>query len=106
MSGLRTSVGLLAAMALLATAVPVRAAAPARGTDAGPRARTLEAITIEGVIDAPEVQFITSRDRLRFADDAGLRYRPRARGILAELRAPVRLRVMAPPGCPPFESIP
>lgn len=96
----------LAAVALLAVAVPARAAAPARVTDAGQRARTLEAITIEGVIDAPEVQFITSRDRLRFADDAGRRYRPQAPEILAQLRAPVRLRVMAPPGCPPFESIP
>lgn len=69
------------------------------------RARTLEAITIEGAIDAPEVQFITSRDRLRFADDAGRMYRPLAAAILDSLRAPVRLRVVAPPGCPPFESI-
>ena len=71
------------------------------------RARTLEAITIEGAIDAPEVQFITSRDRQRFADDAGRLYRPLAATILDSLRAPVRLRVMAPPGCPPFvEPIP
>lgn len=71
------------------------------------RARTLEAITIEGAIDAPEVQFITSRDRQRFADDAGRLYRPLAAAILDSLRAPARLRVMAPPGCPPFvEPIP
>lgn len=69
------------------------------------RARTLEAITIEGAIDAPEVQFITSRDRLRFADDAGRMYRPLAATVLDSLRAPVRLRVVAPPGCPPFESV-
>lgn len=101
---------LVTAAALLATlhpaaVTPVHAAENA-GSAAALRARTLEAITIEGAIDAPEVQFITSRDRLRFADDAGRRYRPRAPEILAGLRAPVRLRVMAPPGCPPFESIP
>lgn len=70
------------------------------------RARTLEAITIEGAIDAPEVQFITSRDRLRFADDAGRLYRPDVAAVLDSLRVPVRLRVVAPPGCPPFETIP
>ena len=70
------------------------------------RARTLEAITIEGTIDAPEVQFITSRDRLRFADDAGRLFRPDAAAVLDSLRVPVRLRVGAPPGCPPFETIP
>lgn len=69
------------------------------------RARTLEAITIEGAIDAPEVQFITSRDRLRFADDTGRMYRPLAAAVLDSLREPVRLRVVAPPGCPPFESV-
>lgn len=106
MSRRRIPFTLLAAVSLLASAGPARAAAPARAADAGQRARTLEAITIEGVIDAPEVQFITSRDRLRFADDAGRRYRPLAPEILTQLRAPVRLRVMAPPGCPPFESIP
>lgn len=98
-----------ATAALLATVV-LAAVTPARAAEnagsAAQRARTLEAITIEGAIDAPEVQFITSRDRLRFADDAGRRYRPRAPEILAGLRAPVRLRVMAPPGCPLFESIP
>jgi hypothetical protein len=70
------------------------------------RARTLEAITIEGTIDAPEVQFITSRDRLRFADDAGRLYRPDVAAVLDSLRVPVRLRVVAPPGCPPFETTP
>ncbi|MBK8167709.1 MAG: hypothetical protein IPK64_17320 [bacterium] len=101
----RTALTVLVVSGLLSGTGRAAAAVPAP-VAAAQRARTLEAITIEGAIDAPEVQFITSRDRLRFADDAGRRYRPRAREILADLRAPVRLRVMAPPGCPPFESIP
>ena len=93
---------------LVVTSLVAGAGADAATTsaDAGKRARTLEAITIEGDIDAPQVQFITSRDRLRFADDAGRQYRPRALEILESLRAPVRLRVVAPPGCPQIESIP
>ena len=93
---------------LVATSLLAGAGADAATTaaDAGKRARTLEAITIEGDIEAPQVQFITSRDRLRFADDAGRQYRPRALEGLESLRAPVRLRVDAPPGCPRFESIP
>ncbi len=91
------------ALLLLGVSLPADGAA---ADDAGKRARTLEAITIEGDIEAPQVQFITSRDRLRFADDVGRRYRPRALEVLESLRAPERLRVVAPPGCPRFESIP
>jgi len=91
------------ALLFLAISLPTEGSA---ANDAGKRARTLEAITIEGDIEAPQVQFITSRDRLRFADDAGRRYRPRALDVLESLRAPERLRVVAPPGCPRFESIP
>lgn len=92
------------ALALLLLAVAT--AAQAAPGDEKDRARTLEAITIEGEVQAPPVQFITARDSQRFADDAGRRYRPGALAVLAGLRAPVRLRVAAPPGCPPFEPIP
>jgi hypothetical protein len=91
---------------MLLNATLVAGARGATSDEAGKRARTLEAINIEGDVEAPLVQFITSRDRLRFADDAGRRFRPGALEILEGLRAPVRLRVVAPPGCPQFESIP
>ena len=107
------------ALALVAAAAPAATAKPAAtdkpaATPATPRpaaaadrhARVLEAITIEGQIEAPQVQFITSRDRQLFADDAGRRYRPSLAEALSQLRAPARLRVTAPPGCPLFESIP
>ncbi len=97
----------LAATALLLALGAGSAAAAKPGAPAAPdrRARVLETITIEGQIEAPQVQFITSRDRQRFADDAGRRYRPGLDGALARLRAPARLRIAAPPGGPPFSSI-
>ena len=97
---------LLAAALLLGLGVgPAAAAKPASSSAPDRRARVLETITIEGQIEAPQVQFITSRDRQRFADDAGRRYRPGLAEALTRLRAPVRLRVAAPPGCPPFATI-
>lgn len=90
---------------MLAAATVAAAPAPAAETTPKPP-RTLDAITIEGDIDAPQVQFITSRDRLRFADDAGRRYRPDALAVLAALKPPTRLRILAAPGCPGPESIP
>lgn len=90
----------LAALLALAAAPAVAAEKPA------PPPRTLDAITIEGDVDAPQVQFITSRDRLRFADDAGRRFRPAALAVLEAMKTPARLRIVAPPGCPYPESIP
>lgn len=95
----------LAALLLALGAGPAAATTPRAPADPDRHARVLETITIEGQIEAPQVQFITSRDRQRFDDDAGRRYRPGVAEVLARLRAPVRLRVTAPPGCPPFSSI-
>lgn len=95
-----------AGLATVAHAEPLPAASAGRSAATEQRARVLETITIEGQIEAPQVQFITSRDRLRFADDAGRRFRPGALAVLDQLRAPVRLRLVAPPGCPPLQSIP
>ena len=93
--------------ALLTAATMAAAPSSAPAAEEAPQPpRTLDAITIEGDIDAPQVQFITSRDRLRFADDAGRRYRPDALAVLAAMKMPTRLRILAAPGCPGPESIP
>lgn len=54
--------------------------------------RTLDAITIEGAVDVPQVLFITSRDNVRFEDGLGWWYLPGADEILAGAELPTVLR--------------
>ena len=68
----------------------------------GGAVRTLEAITIEGEVDVPQVLFITSRDHQRFRDDTGRDYRPDPLAVIRAATMPTRLRVVpaAAPAAP------
>jgi len=58
---------------------------------------TLDAITIEGEIDVPEVLFITASDRPRFHDGLHRRYLPAAREVARDTVLPTRLAVRLDP---------
>lgn len=59
---------------------------------AAPATRTLDAITIEGAVDVPQVLFITSRENARFDDGLGWTFLPAADDILAPADLPVLIR--------------
>ncbi len=61
-------------------------------TAADPPTRTLEAITIEGAVDVPQVLFITSRDNARFDDGLGWSFLPAAADILTGTALPTLIR--------------
>ena len=61
-------------------------------TAADPPTRTLEAITIEGAVDVPQVLFITSRDNARFDDGLGWTFLPLSDEFLAGTELPTRVR--------------
>ncbi len=54
--------------------------------------RTLDAITIEGAVDVPQVLFITSRDNARFDDGLGWSFLPAAAEILKGTALPTLIR--------------
>jgi len=72
---------------LLAAVVAV--AAPESKPD---RVRTLDAITIEGEIDLPQVLFITARDQHRFRDNLHRRYLKSCADLGGETPLPVRAK--------------
>jgi hypothetical protein len=88
-----THTPLAAALALLVglTAGAAWAADPPQD-QAASATRTLDAITIEGAVDVPQVLFITSRDNARFEDGLGWWYLPAADEILAGAELPAVLR--------------
>ena len=53
-------------------------------------ARTLDAVTIEGAVDVPQVLFITSRENVRFDDGLGWSFLKAATDSLAPPVLPVR----------------
>ena len=72
--------GAVAATAATATTAPT-AAEPAPPS-ATATTRTLDAITIEGVVDVPRVLFITSRENVRFDDGLGWTFVPTAAELM------------------------
>ncbi len=64
----------------------------AGGASAADPTRTLEAITIEGAVDVPQVLFITSRDNARFDDGLGWSFLPAAADILTGTALPTLIR--------------
>ena len=59
---------------------------------AAPTTRTLDAITIEGAVDVPQVLFITSRENARFDDGLGWAFLPAADETLTVADLPVMIR--------------
>ena len=57
--------------------------------------RTLDAITIEGQIDVPQVLFITARDFRRYRDGLGSKFRMNALEVARSADLPTRLRIVA-----------
>ena len=57
--------------------------------------RTLDAITIEGEIDVPQVLFITARDFRRYRDGLGTKFRMNALEVARSADLPTRLRIVA-----------
>jgi len=68
---------------------------PGPGTAAAAATRTLDAITIEGAVDVPQVLFITSRDNARFDDGLGWMFLRTADEILAGVTLPAVIRPAA-----------
>jgi len=68
------------------------AAATGSPTPAKDTVRTLEAITIEGEIDLPQVLFITARDQHRFRDGLHRRYLKSCATIGRETPLPTRAK--------------
>jgi hypothetical protein len=89
------------ACALVAAALPVRAAESPRHADT---VKTLDAINIEGKIVVPQVLFITSHDQPRYRDGLALRFRPGALDVARSPRMPIRLRVVARAEIPKEET--
>jgi hypothetical protein len=58
-------------------------------------ARTLDAITIEGELDMPQVLFISARDQYRYMDHLHRRYQLDCATIGKEARLPRRLELMS-----------
>ncbi len=56
--------------------------------------RTLDAITIEGAVDVPQVLFITSRENVRFDDGLGWSFLPAADELLATANLPTAIRTV------------
>ena len=84
---------LIAALALpVGLTVGAAGAADPPQDQAASTTRTLDAITIEGAVDVPQVLFITSRDNARFEDGLGWWYLPAADEILAGADLPTVLR--------------
>ncbi len=63
-------------------------------TGATGQARTLDAITIEGEIDMPEVLFITARDQYRYMDYLHRRYDKSMAQLGLDVRLPRRLELL------------
>ena len=59
------------------------------------QARTLDAITIEGEIDMPEVLFITARDQYRYMDFLHRRYDRSMAQLGTDVHPPRRLELLS-----------
>lgn len=72
--------------------VLLAAAAAVHGAEDPAPTRTLEAVTIEGAVDVPQVLFITSRENVRFDDGLGRTFLLPAADTAAGRILPTRLR--------------
>jgi hypothetical protein len=84
---------------MILTLVPgaLALAAEPAGNEPTETVRTLDAITIEGAVDVPQVLFITSRDNARFDDALGWTYIRSAEQMTTERAWPLVIRPDAYP---------
>lgn len=79
-------------IALALTMIIPYASVAVAAPEAEKKVRTLDAITIEGEIDMPQVLFITSRDQQRYSDKNHRKYIKTCQEIGRETVVPARLQ--------------